>query len=269
MKRGRILKTPLFILSDFGYGDTYVAQMKAVILSFAGYDTPVIDLTHEVEPGNILHGAFHLYSALPHLPEGSVTLAVVDPGVGSNRFGLAALWRGRFIVAPDNGLISMLSGQIRTWKLPQGLSSSSMTFHGRDVFAEAAARLAVNPGWTSFLDELSKPVILKQPDTSIKDDSVQTSVLHVDNFGNCVLAVACDDLNEFVPLSLISDRFPSRISLIEVDSYYQSPEADAVLMLRGSQGFFELALNGKSAAKFLNLIPGCSLTLIGKRGSSE
>ncbi len=241
--------------------------MKAAILSFSGYDTPVIDLTHEVEPGNVLHGAFHLRAALPHLPEGSVTLAVVDPGVGSSRLGLVALWRGRFIVAPDNGLVSMLPGPLKTWQLPHDDSSSSKTFHGRDVFAECAAKVAINPGWTSFLEELEKPVLLPQPETSVKGELLYTSVLHVDNFGNCILAVASDDLREFTPDFLTTDSTPDEIPLVAVDSYYQSPESDSVLLVLGSQGFYELALNGRSASEHLDLLPGCSITLISKRGN--
>ena len=241
--------------------------MKASILSFSGYDTPVVDLTHEVEPGNILHGAFHLFSTLPHLPEGSVTLAVVDPGVGSSRTGLVALWRGRFVVAPDNGLISMLSGPIRTWKLPPEDSSSSKTFHGRDVFAECAARVAINPGWTSFLEELDTPVMLEKPETSIRGEMLYTHILHVDNFGNCILSLTSDDLHEFLPVSLVTGSDSADVPLITVDSYYQSPDADSVLLLPGSLGLYELALNGKSAAEHLGLLPGCSITLTGKRGT--
>lgn len=259
---GRILKTPLFILSDFGYSDTYVAQMKAAILSFAGYDTPVIDLTHMVEPGNILQGAYHLRSSLPHLPKGSVTLAVVDPGVGSSRLGLAAFWRGRFIVAPDNGLITMLSDPVKIWKLPPPESDSAPTFHGRDVFAVCAARLAVDPGWTSFLEQLESPVLLSGLKPVFQVDSMSVVVIHVDHFGNCILGVEADEFMKFDSVSVSTSA--GDFTVFPVTSYYQAPASDTVLSLRGSQGFFELALNGSSAAEKLGVSTGHRVTLKGK-----
>ncbi len=256
------MKIPVFILSDFGYSDTYVAQMKAEILSFSGYDTPVIDLTHMVEAGNILQGAYHLRSSLPHLPEGSVTLAVVDPGVGSNRSGLAAFWRGRFITAPDNGLITMLSGPIKTWKLPAPESDSAPTFHGRDVFAGCAARLAVDPGWTSYLEPLENPVILEDWMPASRSDSVSAVVVHVDHFGNCILGMEADEFMKFSSVSISTDAGDTAV--FPVNSYHQAPAADSLLYLRGSQGFFELALNGSSAAEKHDLSVGQRITLKGK-----
>jgi S-adenosylmethionine hydrolase len=255
------VKTPLFLLSDFGYSDGYVAQMKAVILSFSGYDTPVIDITHSVLPGNILHGAYHLRSTLPRLPEGSVTLAVVDPGVGSRRFGLAALWHGRFVVAPDNGLISMLSDPVKTWKLPDPEPGSAPAFHGRDVFAPAAARLALDPGWTSFLALLKHPVLLKEPLAVPGENSLSAVVLHTDNFGNCVTCITEDDLNGFVPAEVITDSGSTPV--VPVDYYIQGAGSRGVVFLMGSQGYYEIAVSGGSAAEKLGLNPGDTVSLRG------
>jgi len=257
------VKTPLFILTDFGYSDGYVAQMKAVILSFSGYDTPVVDITHSVLPGNIMHGAYHLCSTLPRLPEGSVTLAVVDPGVGSSRFGLAALWRGRFIVAPDNGLISMLPGSVRAWKLPAPGLGSASTFHGRDVFAPAAARLALDPGWTSFLSPLEHPVLLKEPGTVSGKNSLTAVVLHVDNFGNCVTCITEEDLKGFVPAEVITGS--GSTSIVPVNYYSQGAGSPGAVFLKGSQGFYEIAVSGGSAALKLKLNPGDTVCFRGSR----
>jgi len=248
------VKTPLFILTDFGYSDGYVAQMKAVILSFSGYDTPVVDITHSVLPGNIMHGAYHLRSTLPWLPEGSVTLAVVDPGVGSNRLGLAALWRGRFIVAPDNGLIAMLPGSVRAWKLPDPEPGSAPVFHGRDVFAPAAARLALDPGWASFLSPLENPVMLEEPRVLQEKNGLTAVVLHVDNFGNCVTCITEEDLKGFVPAEVITGS--GSTSIVPVNYYSQVADSHGVLFLKGSQGFYEIAVSGGSAAQKLKLNPG-------------
>ncbi len=161
----------------------------------------------------------------------------------------------------------MLPGPIKTWKLPPEDSFSSKTFHGRDVFAVSAAKISVNPGWTSFLEELENPLLLEVPETSLRGDLLFAHVLHVDNFGNCILSATSDDLKEFLPVSLATGSDSAEIPLVAVESYYQSPETDSLLILPGSQGFYELALNGRSAAEHLGLQPGCCITLTGKRGS--
>ena len=239
--------------------------MKAEILSFSGYDTPVIDLTHLVEPGNVLQGAYHLRASLPNLPEGSVTLAVVDPGVGSERSGMAAFWQGRFIVAPDNGLITMLTGPLKAWKLPPADPGSSTVFHGRDLFARCAARLAVDPGWTSYLDPLD-PVFLEEQKAILDDNILSVVVLHVDNFGNCILNATSEDMQGSFPVALVSDLCET--PLFSVSSYHQAPVADALLFLQGSQGFFELALNCQSAAEKLDLLPGDRISIKVERNNS-
>jgi S-adenosylmethionine hydrolase len=254
-------------LSDFGVSDTYAAQMKAAIVSFSGYDTPIFDLTHMVARGNILQGAFHLAASLPHLPPGSVTLAVVDPGVGSSRPGMAAFWQGRFIVAPDNGLVSLLSGALKAWKLPSAGFAVSPTFHGRDVFAPCAARLAVDPGWTEFLDPLENPVKLCFVKPTRSGDSLQAAVLHVDHFGNCILGLVSGDVSGFVPESLLSRS--GEIPLYPVSSYWQSPSCESVLFLQGSQGFFELSVNGGSAAERLGITALDIIVIKGKWTGSE
>ena len=236
--------------------------MKAEILSFSGYDTPVIDLTHMVEPGNILQGAYHLRSSLPHLPEGSVTLAVVDPGVGSERSGLAVFWQGRFVVAPDNGLITMLNGPLKAWKLPPPEPGSSTVFHGRDLFARCAARIAVDPGWTSYLDPLD-PVFLEEQKPVFNGSILSVAVLHVDHFGNCILGVSSEDMKGAAPVALVSDLCET--PLFPVSSYHQAPADDTLLFLQGSQGFYELALNGRSASEKLDLLPGHRISINVKR----
>ncbi len=241
------MKTPVFILSDFGAEDTYTAQMKAAILSFAGYDTPVIDLTPKVGRGNVLHGAFHLRAALPHLPCGSVTLVVVDPGVGTDRLGLAALWRGRYLVAPDNGLVSLLPGPVSFWKLPPPERNASNTFHGRDYFAPCAARLSVDPGWTDFLEPHDNPVLLPFPQGAPSAEGLAASVLHTDHFGNCILSLTPEQVAGLVVTDLMTSG--GSIPLKTVSCYADEPSGRELLFLRGSQGFMEIALSGGSAAE--------------------
>jgi S-adenosylmethionine hydrolase len=258
-----MIKIPVFILSDFGYEDTYTAQMKAAIMSFAGYDTPVIDLTQNVLPGNILQGAFHLRAALPNLPEGSVTLAVVDPGVGGSRLGLAALWRERFIVAPDNGLISLLDSPAKVWKLPPPDNYASSTFHGRDYFAPCAARIAVDPGWPLFLEPLEKPVLILPEAPRARGCSIWVTVLHTDHFGNCVLALDPFRVSGKLIKGLMTAS--GEVPVKRVDRYEEGEVGDELLLLHGSQGFLEIALRNGSAALMLGLQAGVEIQLIAEK----
>jgi len=253
-----MITSPVFILSDFGTRDTYAAQMKAAILSFTGYGTPVVDLTHEVNRGSIIHGAFHLRAALPHLPEGSVTLAVVDPGVGSSRGGLAALWRGRYLVAPDNGLVSLLEPPVSLWKLPPPDSSVSKTFHGRDWFAPCAARLSVDPGWKDFLTILDDPVLLPRAAPVFQSSGIITAVLHEDRFGNCVLSI---DSKRGIALKATKVFVSGGEVPVRMAGFYGEGRVNELMLIAGSQGFMELAVRDGSAAELLGLEPGMTVKL--------
>ncbi len=250
---------PVFLLSDFGTHDTYAAQMRSAILSFAGYDTPLADLTHHVPRGSVLEGAFHLRACLPFLPPGSVTLAVVDPGVGTERRGLAALWRERLVVCPDNGLISFLPPPVPLFQLPPPEPSSSSTFHGRDWFAPCAARLSVDPGWIDSMKPLEDPVLLRFPESLSGEGSISAAVIHVDSFGNAILSI---ESTREIPSGDMTIRWRGGSRpLVRVDCY-QEAQPDEAAILRGSQGFWEIAFRGGSAGEILGLKAGEQIEMI-------
>ena len=123
-------------LSDFGPGSHYVGQVKAVLSGVT-----VIDLCHDIPPGDVRAGAYVLHTSWDAFPDGTIFLAVVDPGVGTNRVALAATWEKRFFVAPDNGLLSpFMDEDFRAVALDTP-ESASATFHARDIFAPAALAL--------------------------------------------------------------------------------------------------------------------------------
>ena len=132
------------LLTDFGTADSYVAEMKAVLLSRA-LGVTLVDISHQVAPGDIRAGQYLLGRAWKHFPAGTVHLAIVDPGVGTARRAIAAEHEGHRFVAPDNGLLSFLPQDGRFVSLPVSTTAAA-TFHGRDVFAPAAARLATGGG---------------------------------------------------------------------------------------------------------------------------
>lgn len=246
----------LFILSDFGGKDCYVAQMKAAVLSFAGREATMIDLTHSVRPGAVGEGAFHLMASLPFLPDRSVILAVVDPGVGTGRRGVACRVSESVLVGPDNGLFSWVDAdEFRL--LPGPGPDASSTFHGRDWFAPAAARFMVNPGWFSFLEPCPDPVILPRGETVLSGGTLSTTVAHTDRFGNCVLWAPVDQTKDFSPKHL---RIRGRRLAVAGSTAYL-PEAGGLLFLRSSQGFMELAVPGGSAEALLGLSSGDQVQL--------
>jgi len=243
----------LFILSDFGSSDCYTAQMKGAVLSFFGEGVTMIDLTHSVSPGSIRQGAYHLMTSVPRLPDGSVVLAVVDPGVGTGRRGLACRVGERIVVGPDNGLLSWLEAdEVRL--LPPPGSGVSTTFHGRDWFAPMAARFLVDPGWLAFLEPCSDPVTLPRGETLRSGGALTTSVVHVDHFGNCVLWAAPADLQGLRPglVSVRNESFPAALST----NYGKDAPGASILIVHGSQGLLELAVPGGSAALLLGISAG-------------
>lgn len=248
----------LFLLSDFGYEDCYTAQMKGAVLSFFGEGVTMIDLTHSVSAGSVRQGAYHLMTSVPRLPDGSVVLAVVDPGVGTGRRGLACRLGGRIVVGPDNGLLSWLDAdEVRV--LPPPGPGVSPTFHGRDWFAPMAARLLVDPGWMSFLEPCIDPVRLPRGETLRSPGTVTTQVAHIDHFGNCVLWAEHGDLAGFRPRRILTGRgsFAAAFS----DSYLNGPPGAGLLIVPGSQGLLELSVPGGSARELTGVSTGDTVTI--------
>ena len=224
----------LTLLSDFGTRDPFVAEMKAVILRLCPAAT-IVDVAHEVAPGDVLAGALALMRAAPWFPAGTVHVAVVDPGVGSARAAIACRTVGQMFVGPDNGLLSFAAGRApRCRRIVFDHRRAAPTFHGRDVFAPAAARLS---GGQPFADvgPVHRMRRLPRPRTPC--------VLRADRFGNLLLSVATSTL-------------PRRCRAVRVDGLdaaplvrtYSDVASGALLAVRGSGGFVEVAVRDGSAA---------------------
>jgi S-adenosylmethionine hydrolase len=194
---------PITFLSDYGYRDEFAGVCRAVIARVAP-DAQVVDLTHGIDPGAVRQGAIALANALPHVAPG-VHLAIVDPGVGSDRRAVAvrAKTEDRVLVGPDNGLLApalkLFGGAAAAVDLaasPFAAERVSATFHGRDLFAPVAARLALGAG----LDEAGEPIdasslaALELPEARVEADRVVAHVVHLDRFGNATLDAAPADL---------------------------------------------------------------------------
>jgi S-adenosylmethionine hydrolase len=195
---------PITFLSDYGYEDEFAGVCRSVIARIAP-ETPVIDLTHGIAPGDVRHGALALANALPHSPAG-VHLAVVDPGVGTSRRPVAVrvAREMRILVGPDNGLlwpaIEQLGGPLEAVDLGGSRFAAeavSASFHGRDLFAPVAAHLALGAQLTEAGEPLDAGSLasIALPPPIVAPDHVVTNVLYLDRFGNAALGAGRADLS--------------------------------------------------------------------------
>ncbi|MBI4245707.1 MAG: SAM-dependent chlorinase/fluorinase [Candidatus Rokubacteria bacterium] len=181
------------LTTDFGTRDSYVAEMKAAVLGINRH-LHLVDVTHEVEPQDVVEGALVLEAAAPRFPAGTVHLAVVDPGVGTERRGLVLAAGGHLFVAPDNGLLTpvIARGGWEAFELaaPEYRGPEvSRTFHGRDVFAPAAAHLTLGVAPARFGPRVTDPVALPWPEARPVAGGIAGTVVYVDRFGNLVTSI--------------------------------------------------------------------------------
>ena len=244
---------PVALLTDFGLSDHYVGVLHAVLER----DAPGlarIDLGHGVDPGDIWDASFQLRCVWPDLPDDCVVMAVVDPGVGTGRRAVALRIGDRFLVAPDNGLASSAAAPaevvILDWRR-MGLEEPSATFHGRDLFAPAAARLAAGADLQSLGEVVGADTLLPCPLPEPKrgPSGIDAVILHVDRFGNAVTNVRAENHADATMAAFVG-RTARRVHT------YAEAQPDEVVVLEGSAGYLELAINCGSAAEATGLERG-------------
>ncbi|MCB1037233.1 MAG: SAM-dependent chlorinase/fluorinase [Acidobacteria bacterium] len=234
------------LLTDFGTRDYYVAAVKGVLLSRAPR-ARLVDISHQVEAGNITQASFLLAATAPCFPPGTVHLAVVDPGVGSARRMLAVEAAGQLFVAPDNGLLTPWISDGRAYFIDRPdlyRPSPGQTFHGRDRFAPAAAFLLAGGRITELGAAARDPVFSPAALPRRTDHRLQGSVRHVDHYGNLVTDLPAEWLEgRFVEVRLGGHRAGRLVGC------YAELEPEEVGVLVGSLGTLELSVNGGSLAR--------------------
>lgn len=241
------------LLTDFGQRDSYVGQVKGIILGVFPA-ARLVDLTHDVPPQDVLEGAFQLATSWNSFPAGTVHLAVVDPGVGTARRPVAVSWKGHLFVLPDNGLMSLVLGP----ESPEQLvvldrpayhrANVSSTFHGRDLFGVVAAHLASGRS-IDVVGSLSDPesiVRLPLPQIQRVPSSLTVPIVSVDHFGNCRMLLTRDDLPW--PLDRIEVRCGA-LAISGIVTAYGDVAPGEALALFGSHGGLEVSVNGGNAAR--------------------
>jgi len=185
------------LLSDFGTADGFVGAMKGVVLSRAP-DARVVDLTHDIPPHDVHAGAWALREAATAFPQGTIHVAVVDPGVGTERRAIMLLSRGQLFLGPDNGLLSLAAPEGQGWVLDRPewfCPGASRTFHGRDIFASVAGHLAAGVAPEACGAPITSWVRLERPVATLSENEVRGEVVHVDRFGNLVTNIICAELD--------------------------------------------------------------------------
>ncbi|HEY4669647.1 MAG TPA: SAM-dependent chlorinase/fluorinase [Tepidiformaceae bacterium] len=251
---------PIFLLTDFGTRDHHVGQVRAVISGIAS-GAPILDLTHHADPFAVDHGAWLLETALPALPAGAVVFAVVDPGVGTARRGLAVSSGGRLFVGPDNGILSPALRQ--SWTAVELQAAEfrrdpvSPTFHARDIFGPAAAHLASGVELDRLGPSVSDPVLLP-PFCAREEESgrLEGYIIHVDHFGNAISTVRSSQL----PASYTIQAGECRIEAFARTFGEASPGVPACYI--DSSGFLGITINQGDAARTLGLTRGTPVTVV-------
>jgi S-adenosylmethionine hydrolase len=269
-----VAASPIVFLSDFGLGDEFVGTCHGVVARLAP-DARIIDLTHGVPRGDVLRGAIMLRGALPYVPEDAILLAVVDPGVGTDRRPLAVRTAGgRLLVGPDNGLLSPAWASLGEVETAVEVASPSVvlepisaTFHGRDVFAPAAAHLATGEDLRRLGPEvdLGSLVRLDVPSAAAADGSLRAPVLSVDAFGNVQLAATEVDLGRAglrEALDLVVRAGRESLPAARGRTYAAVQEG-ALVVLVDSSGWLAVASNRGDAATMLRVAPGDEVEISG------
>ena len=249
------MKTMTF-LSDFGLRSSYVAQMKAVVLNIT--DANIIDITHEISPQNIHEAAFLLKTTVPYFPKGTVHVAVVDPGVGTDRRGIVVATKSQILVGPDNGLlipVAKMLGGFQVYEIKNRnlmMNNISNTFHGRDIFTPVAAHILNG----TYFNEIG-PVItdyknLDLGSFTIKNNTVEGKVLYIDGFGNIITNINGIRIRNYIKYDQKIMLFigKKKIELPFVKTYDDRKKGETLATV-GSSNLLEISVNqGKAEDKY-------------------
>jgi S-adenosyl-L-methionine hydrolase (adenosine-forming) len=244
------------LTTDFGASDWFVGTMKGVILAINPKAT-VVDITHEIAPGDIRAGAFALMASWRYFPKGTVHVAVIDPGVGSRRQAIAAQTANGVFIGPDNGVLSwaLKDEEIKTIRLLENrkyfLEAISRTFHGRDIFAPAAAHVSRRLAMQRLGRELKNFCQLPWPAPMIRDETIEGEIVYLDRFGNAITNIAAEMIRgKAASVSLAAGKRRWRF---DVSGFYAAVPANQPVAVIGSFGLLEVSVNGGSAAQMFRL----------------
>ncbi|PHS12453.1 MAG: hypothetical protein COA78_08240 [Blastopirellula sp.] len=261
------------LLTDFGAGSPYVAEMKAAILTTTSQAT-IVDLTHSIAPQNIREAAWILARTVRSFPVGTIHVAVVDPGVGSDRKIVAVECGGQIFIAPDNGLLAVVAADAafdvnssdpmihQVTNADYFRDAISSTFHGRDIMAPVAAYLLAGKNLASCgpkLDRLADVAWNLVP-RLIDESTISGEVAYVDSFGNLITNVKHTDLPECWEFSKVNVELQN-VKIEGIVPTYSSSVPGSVIAIIGSSGLLEISVVNGNCAKQLQCGAGQGVVL--------
>ncbi len=249
------------LTTDFGRRDPWVGAVKGVILSI-NPEATIVDISHGISPQKIIEGSFVLSRASPYYPEGTIHVAVVDPGVGTERRPVLIETERYFFIGPDNGLFTRV---ISSEKINQVieldnsdyfLKDVSATFHARDVFAPVAAHLSLGVKPSELGTVMEEPLTLDLPKAEVSSDIIRGEVLYIDSFGNLITNIGESDISAIQEHGDIDIDIRWRTIHGLVESYTDGEPGRNAVALIGSSGFLEIAAFNDNAAAALDVSVG-------------
>jgi S-adenosylmethionine hydrolase len=241
------------LTTDFGTRDGFVAQMKGVILGLCP-QVRLVDVTHDIEPFSVLEGALVLKGISAYFPDGAIHVAVVDPGVGSDRRGIAIRIGNQTFVGPDNGLFSLIVSHNEGVEIREIQNHEYMrpvphpTFHGRDVFAPVAANLSVGRPFDGVGPLVNDPITLSIPSVEENAKGLEGVVIYVDRFGNLSTNIDKGRLTRSVGAVCLGNVTIQGLSRF----FGQVPVGQAIALIN-SFGLLEIAVNRGNASELLGI----------------
>lgn len=266
----RSLRPVISLLTDFGYADGYVGVMKGVIASIVP-DALVIDITHGIQPQSITGAALVLWGSYRYFPHGTIHCVVVDPTVGTARRPIAVQTSHYVFVGPDNGVLSWAFDEdevkfaVHITNRQFMMPSLSQTFHGRDIFAPAAAHIAAGVELDKLGEEVSPSELKRLPKLAAREcgESLVAEVIHIDSFGNAITNLHMEQFEHWLR-KLAHRQWRAKLGEVEfttLSTAYADVPIGKPLIIFNSYGLLEVAVNCGSAAKELNITIGDELLI--------
>jgi S-adenosylmethionine hydrolase len=244
------------LLTDFGTTDYFVGVMKGVILSIND-KAHIIDITHEIPPQDIRSAGFTLNACYRYFPAKTIFVAVVDPGVGSDRRAILVETPEYYFIAPDNGLLSFMFDRENNFRVFEITNDEffcqpvSRTFHGRDIFSPVAAHLSNGISPNAFGHQIKDYVYNKtEKPTRIDKETIEAEIIQIDRFGNLVTNLKMEDLPENFTLEI------NRKKINKLQEYFAAAELGEIFMIFGSAGLLEVVAFRDSAQNILKVKVG-------------
>jgi len=255
------------LLTDFGISDHYVACMKGVVLNIAP-TAYLIDVTHQIERHDVVHAAVVLRQVFEHFPRGTVHIVVVDPGVGTTRRLLALQYSGQFILAPDNGVVTLVHRDLPLIEIRSIENRDlfrrhvSSTFHGRDILAPIAGFLAAGGSISSVGPVVTQLEMLNLPRPIVlPDGGIEGQVIYRDTFGNLISNITVDEAKSCMLRRPQAEVYVGPLRIGPIRRTYADVGQGEILALLSSAGTLEIAINQDSAATRLRAAPGSTVIL--------